>query len=134
VLIVFGALTYPQLRRAHIRVELVYTHLRPRARAAADVLADAAGLVFFGLLLWQATNEAQYSYQINERMSLNQEASFATPLGEVNDFIFNFKAALVSNLSHALDLSVRYEVEFDNSLEDESREDQRVISSLGYKF
>jgi len=73
-------------------------------------------------------------YQINERMSLNQEASFATPLGEVNDFIFNFKAALVSNLSHALDLSVRYEVEFDNSLEDESREDQRVISSLGYKF
>ena len=23
--------------------------------------------VFFGLLLWQAVNEAQYSYQINER-------------------------------------------------------------------
>lgn len=66
-LIVFGALAYAQIRRAHIRVELVYTHLRPRTRAALDVLADAAGLVFFGLLLWQAAIEAQYSYQINER-------------------------------------------------------------------
>ena len=66
-LIVFGALAYAQIRRSHIRVELVYTHMGPRVQAAMDVLADVAGLVFFGLLLWQAANEAQYSYQINER-------------------------------------------------------------------
>ena len=66
-LIVFGALAYAQIRRAHIRVELVYTHVGPRAQAALDVVADLAALVFFGLLLWQAINEAQYSYQINER-------------------------------------------------------------------
>ena len=52
-LIVFGALAYAQIRRAHIRVELLYTHVGPRTQAALDVLADIAGLVFFGLLLWQ---------------------------------------------------------------------------------
>jgi len=66
-LIVFGALAYAQIRRSHIRVELIYTHTAPRVQAALDVLADLAGLVFFGLLLWQAVNEAEYSYQINER-------------------------------------------------------------------
>jgi TRAP-type C4-dicarboxylate transport system permease small subunit len=67
VLIVFGALTYAQIRRSHIRVELLYTRMSPRIQAALDVLADLAGLVFFGLLIWQAFSEARYSYQINER-------------------------------------------------------------------
>ncbi len=67
VLIVFGALAYAQIRRAHIRVELLYTRMTPRVQAGLDVLADLAALVFFGLLLWQAVSEAQYSYQINER-------------------------------------------------------------------
>ncbi len=67
VLIVFGALTYAQIRRAHIRVELVYVRMGPRVQAGMDVFADIAALVFFGLLFWQAINEAQYSYQINER-------------------------------------------------------------------
>ena len=66
-LIVFGALAYAQIRRAHIRVELLYTHVGPRAQAGMDVLADIAGLVFFSLLFWQAYMEAEYSYQINER-------------------------------------------------------------------
>ena len=67
VLIVFGALTYAQIRRAHIRVELLYTRMGPRTQAAMDVFADLAALVFFGLMLWQAKMEAEYSYQINER-------------------------------------------------------------------
>lgn len=66
-LIVFGALAYAHIRRAHIRVELLYTHVGRRTQAALDVVADVAGLVFFGLLFWQAVIEAQYSYQINER-------------------------------------------------------------------
>lgn len=67
VLIVFGALCYAQIRRAHIRVELIYTRMGPRTQAAMDVVADIAAIIFFSLLLWQAKNEAQYSYQINER-------------------------------------------------------------------
>lgn len=66
VLIVFGALTYAQLRRAHIRVEIVYMRSGPRTRAAMDVVADICAIVFFGLLLWQAVNEARYSLQIGE--------------------------------------------------------------------
>lgn len=66
VLIVFGALAYGQIRRSHIRVELLYTRLPPRGRAALDILADLAGLLFFGLLLWQGINEAQFSMQIEE--------------------------------------------------------------------
>jgi len=66
VVIVFGALTYAQIRRAHIRVELVYLRMPPRMQAALDVLAALCGLLFFGLLLWQSWNEALYSYQIGE--------------------------------------------------------------------
>lgn len=66
VLIVFGALTYGQIRRRHIRVELLYTRLPPRGRAALDILADLCGLLFFGLLLWQGINEAEFSMQIGE--------------------------------------------------------------------
>lgn len=66
VLIVFGALAYTQIRRAHIRVELIYTHMSPRTQALMDVFADIAAIVFFGLLLWQAANEARYSLEIGE--------------------------------------------------------------------
>src|SRR3546814_4180197 len=66
VLIVFGALTYGQIRHSHIPVELLYMRLRPRAKAALDILADVCGLLFFGLLLWQGINEAQFSLQIGE--------------------------------------------------------------------
>ena len=66
VLIVFGALTYAQIKRSHIRVELVYTRMGPRARAIMDVIADIAALLFFTLLLWQAVNEAIFSVQLKE--------------------------------------------------------------------
>ncbi len=66
VLIVFGALAYAQLRGAHIRVELVYTHMGPRIQAAMDVVADLAAMVFFGFLLWQAWVEAMLSWKIGE--------------------------------------------------------------------
>lgn len=66
VLIVFGALAYAQIRRSHIRVELIYTHMGPRVRAGMDVFAGLAALVFFSLLLWQAYHEAAYSLQIGE--------------------------------------------------------------------
>jgi TRAP-type C4-dicarboxylate transport system permease small subunit len=66
VLIVFGALAYAQIRRAHIRVELVYFRMPPRVRAVMDVITDVAAIVFFGLILSQAISEAMYSLQIGE--------------------------------------------------------------------
>ena len=66
VLIVFGALTYAQIQRSHIRVELIYTRMGPRTQAAMDVATDVAAIVFFGLLFWQAVNEVQISIEIGE--------------------------------------------------------------------
>ena len=69
VLIVFGALAYAQLRRAHIRVEIAYLAAGPRMRAAMDVVTDVAAIAFFALLMWQGLLEAQYSLQIGESTS-----------------------------------------------------------------
>jgi len=66
VLIVFGALAYTQVRRAHIRVELIYLQCGGRARAALDVIAHSLALLFFGVMLWQGVGEALFSWQINE--------------------------------------------------------------------
>ncbi len=66
VLIVFGALTYAQIRRSHIRVELVHARMGPRMQAFMDVVTDIAALTFFGFLLWQAVFEAMKSWRIDE--------------------------------------------------------------------
>ena len=66
VVIVFGALTYAQIRRNHIRVELFYTRAGPRAQGLMDVFSDLMALLFFGLLLWQASFEAIFSFGIDE--------------------------------------------------------------------
>lgn len=66
VLIVFGGLAYAQIRRRHIRVELFYLKAGPRTRSLMDIVASVAGIVYFTLMIWQATNEALYSWQIKE--------------------------------------------------------------------
>lgn len=66
VLIVFGALAYAQIRRGHIRVELLYTHMPPRGRAAMDFFTHAVAVLFYGLLLWLAIDEAIFSWSIGE--------------------------------------------------------------------
>jgi TRAP-type mannitol/chloroaromatic compound transport system permease small subunit len=66
VLIVFGALAYAQIRRGHIRVELLYTRVGPRTQAAMDTLATAGALIFFALLFWQAIVEGIMSWNIRE--------------------------------------------------------------------
>lgn len=66
VLIVFGALAYTQVRRAHIRVEIFYLRAGPRVRAGMDVVAHSAALAFFLLLLKTGIEEAQFSLRINE--------------------------------------------------------------------
>jgi TRAP-type C4-dicarboxylate transport system permease small subunit len=66
VLIVFGALAYAQIRRAHIRVELLYAAVGNRAKGCMDAVAHATALVFFALLAWQGFGEASYSWEISE--------------------------------------------------------------------
>jgi TRAP-type C4-dicarboxylate transport system permease small subunit len=108
VVIVFGALTYAQIRRNHIRVELFYTRMGPRMQGAMDAFADVMAIVFFGLLLWQASFEAIFSFQIDEstfgliRIPL-WPARFVLVAGTglliiqlTVDFIYDLNRALVS--------------------------------------
>lgn len=66
VLVVFGGLAYAQTRGSHIRVEMLYTHLGPRMRAVLDGFGHVMGLLFFGLLAWQAGLELAHSWRISE--------------------------------------------------------------------
>ena len=66
VLIVFGGLAYAQIRRRHLRVELVYLLAGPWLRSAMDIVATLAALVFFTLLAWQGWREAMFSLTISE--------------------------------------------------------------------
>ncbi|WP_310459149.1 TRAP transporter small permease subunit [Ruixingdingia sedimenti] len=69
VLVVFGGIAWAQIRRAHIRVELVYLQVGKKMRSAMDIIASVAGIVFFALLTWQGGLEAVYSWQIGEATS-----------------------------------------------------------------
>lgn len=66
VLIVFGALAYAQMQRAHIRVEILYGYVGPRAKAFMDAATHLVALVFFALLAWQGYGEALYGWEIRE--------------------------------------------------------------------
>lgn len=69
VLIVFGGLTYAQIRHSHIRVELVYLQAGPKMRSVMDIVTLTAAMAFFALLAWQGYLEAQYSWEIGETTS-----------------------------------------------------------------
>lgn len=66
VLIVFGALAYAQERRGHIRVELLYNHVGPRAKSFMEAITHFLALVYFALLTWQGISELSYSWEIRE--------------------------------------------------------------------
>ena len=66
VLIVFGGLTYAQIRSSHIRVEIFYLRAGPKWRSTMDVVTLSSAILFFALLAWQGYREAQYSWEIGE--------------------------------------------------------------------
>lgn len=66
VLIVFGALAYAQMRRAHIRVELLYSAMNARTKSFMDLTTHIVGFAFFALLAWQGLGELRYSWEIRE--------------------------------------------------------------------
>lgn len=66
VLIVFGALAYAQIQRAHIRVEILHGYAGPRTKAFMDAVTHLVALVFFALLAWQGYGEALYGWEIRE--------------------------------------------------------------------
>jgi TRAP-type C4-dicarboxylate transport system permease small subunit len=66
VLVVFGALAYAQERRAHIRVELLYSHVGPRGKSFMEAVTHIVAFIFFALVTWQGYVELEYSLEIME--------------------------------------------------------------------
>jgi TRAP-type C4-dicarboxylate transport system permease small subunit len=66
VLVVFGALAYAQERRAHIRVELLYSHVGPAGKSFMEAVTHIVAFVFFALVAWQGYVELLYSWEIKE--------------------------------------------------------------------
>ena len=66
VLVVFGALAYAQERRAHIRVELLYSFVGPRGKSLMEVVTHIVAFIFFALMAWQGYVELLYSWEIKE--------------------------------------------------------------------
>lgn len=90
----------------------------------------------------RASDEADYlvdvfqdwDYKINDRLRLRQDFKVAVPLEDSERYEYNLTAALVSDISKSMNLSLRYELGFDNSLDEDLKSDRRFISTLGYKF
>lgn len=66
VLVVFGALAYAQERRAHIRVELLYSQVGPRGKSFMEAATHIVAFFFFALVAWQGYAELLYSWEIKE--------------------------------------------------------------------
>jgi TRAP-type mannitol/chloroaromatic compound transport system permease small subunit len=66
VLVVFGALAYAQERRAHIRVELLYSQVGARGKSFMEAVTHIVAFIFFALIAWQGVGELLYSWEMKE--------------------------------------------------------------------
>lgn len=62
----FGALPHAWDAGYHIRMELIYERLHGLRRALADVTAALCGIVFFGLLAFQAARFVPFMARVHE--------------------------------------------------------------------
>jgi putative salt-induced outer membrane protein YdiY len=73
-------------------------------------------------------------YRLGSRLRLTQEFRIALPPDERSEYEYEFQAGIVSKVTDSLHLSVRYQLEYDRSLPEDRREDQRIVSSVGIDF
>ena len=63
---VFLSLAAVQMRKGHIRVNILESHLSPELAAWFEIFTLAIGFSMFGLMTWQGFTFAIRSWQINE--------------------------------------------------------------------
>lgn len=73
-------------------------------------------------------------YRLGSRLRLTQEFRIALPPDEQSEYEYEFQTGIVSKVTDALHLSIRYQLEYDKSLPEDRREDQRIVSSVGIDF
>jgi TRAP-type C4-dicarboxylate transport system permease small subunit len=65
-LVLFLSMTYTWDQKKHIRMELVYVHLKGNWRTISDWATAIAGIIFFGLLGLQCFSDIGYMIKTNE--------------------------------------------------------------------
>jgi putative salt-induced outer membrane protein YdiY len=85
---------------------------------------------------WNALVDAfqTLNFSINDRLTLKQRVAVYAVPDLPDDFQVKFRAALVSSITEALDMSVRYEFEYDGSINHDIRNIERLLTSIGYAF
>jgi putative salt-induced outer membrane protein YdiY len=73
-------------------------------------------------------------YRLGSRLRFTQEFRIALPPDERSEYEYEFQAGMVSKVTDSLHLSIRYQLEYDRSLPEDRREDQRIVSSVGIDF
>ena len=73
-------------------------------------------------------------FTVNSHLSITQDLSLRmAPLDE-DVYMVKLNTAFTSKISHRLNMSMRYEFEYDHSLLPVARESQRIVTSMGYAF
>jgi putative salt-induced outer membrane protein YdiY len=85
---------------------------------------------------WNALVDAfqTLNFSINDRLTFKQRVAVNAVPDLPDDFQVKFRAALVSSITEALDMSVRYEFEYDGSINHDIRNIERLVTSIGYAF
>lgn len=73
-------------------------------------------------------------YSINSHLKVTQDMSLQATPSDEDEFLIKLAAALTSKLTNTLNMSMRYEFEYDRSLTPAARQNQRIVTSVGYAF
>jgi len=73
-------------------------------------------------------------YTINSHFKITQDMSLRMTPSDADGYLVRLNTALTSKLTNTLNMSMRYEFEYDRSLLPDARENQRIVTSVGYAF
>lgn len=75
-----------------------------------------------------------FRYEINSRMSIVQDLSMVIAPANRDDYKIRVNTALTGRVTDAFNMTMRYEYEYDRSLDLELRDNQRIVTALVYVF
>ncbi|RME72578.1 MAG: DUF481 domain-containing protein, partial [Verrucomicrobia bacterium] len=75
-----------------------------------------------------------FNYEINGRFTFNQDFTMLAKPMENNELSIKLKAALIGTITNSINMTMRYELDYDNSLLPDARTSERWITSIAYVF
>ena len=75
-----------------------------------------------------------FRYELNKRFSIVQDLSMVVAPANEDDYKFRLNAALTGKVTEAFAMTMRYEYEYDRTLDIELRDNQRIVTALVYVF